>query len=322
MSSPDRSWTRRAAGVRTRLALAAATLLLGTAASRATLPPWLQHVTGASAAESALYRLMTLPGVQVLYPRAPKDSQAELQRLIAEKPAEAELYALRARTDESALDMAAAESDWRLYAAHAADPGEGKLELAGFFHRQMQTAKEIATLREIGAAPPLAAERFAKPSTQRSWIAFERILSVCADQALPADETRKTYEEFLTRYPDQPAVYARFFEFLLDEKQYPAAEGLIARFRSAFPGDAVFPIRAQALLEYRRGNAGAALAVYEHAFQPMWPADLLGAYFALLKETHRERAFVAEARARLAAHPDGPADCGTGARACRRCRGR
>ncbi len=101
-------------------------------------------------------------------------------------------------------------------------------------------------------------------------------------------------------------MYARAFQFELDEKNYPAAEALIARFRPAFPQDAVFPIRARALLEYRRGNVDRALAVYDEAFEPLWPGDLVQSYFALLTETHRQRVFVADARARLAQHPDGP----------------
>jgi tetratricopeptide (TPR) repeat protein len=61
------------------------------------------------------------------------------------------------------------------------------------------------------------------------------------------------------------------------------------------------------LLEFRRGNVDAALAVYDKAFQPMWPPELIQSYLSLLDQTHRQRAFVAEARTQLAAHPDGPA---------------
>ncbi len=110
-----------------------------------------------------------------------------------------------------------------------------------------------------------------------------------------------TYDAFLARYPDQPAVYARAFQADLDAQNYAAAEALMPRYRQAFPQDRAFPVRAQALLEYRRGNPDKALAVYEQAYQPLWPADLVQSYFALLTETHRQRAFVADARARLAA---------------------
>ncbi len=307
---PPRGTTRRggARGGAAKAVVGVFTLALATTipSARATLPPWLQHVVGASTIEAALYRVMSLPSAQALYPRPPKESQAELARLIAGAPADAELYALRARADEAALDFASAEADWKLYTSKARDPISARLELADFYHRQLRIPQEVQTLREVAAAPAPPSERFDNPTAQRSWLAFERLLALIAEQGLPPTETQATYEAFLARYPAQPAVYARAFQFLLDQQQYPAAEALIPRFRQAFPQDTAFPIRAQALLEYRRGNEDRALAVYDQAFQPLWPADLVGSYYALLAQTHRQRAFVADARARLAAHPDGP----------------
>ena len=123
---------------------------------------------------------------------------------------------------------------------------------------------------------------------------------------MQASESQAAYAAFLARYPDQPAVYARAFESLLDQKQYDAAQALIPRFRAAFPQDAAFPIRAQALLALRRGNSAQALALYDQSFQPLWPADLVASYYALLAQSHQQREFVARARAALAQHPDGP----------------
>src|SRR5580692_8460002 len=88
--------------------------LIAASTAHATLPPWLQHVIGASTIEAALFRTMQLPTVQALFPRPPKEAQTELARLIASAPDDAQLYALRAQTDESALDFTAAESDWKL----------------------------------------------------------------------------------------------------------------------------------------------------------------------------------------------------------------
>src|ERR1700678_882002 len=96
-------------------------LIAGSLTGHATLPEWLQHVVGASSIEAALYRTMSLPAVQALYPRPPKESQTELERLIASAPDDAQLYALRAQTDEAALDFTAAESDWKLSVAHSKD---------------------------------------------------------------------------------------------------------------------------------------------------------------------------------------------------------
>ncbi|MDQ2842905.1 MAG: hypothetical protein M3Y72_18080 [Acidobacteriota bacterium] len=272
----------------------------------ATLPAWLQHIVGGSTLESALYRAMQLPAVQALYPRPPKEAQRELAKLIAASPNQVELYALRARADEQALNADAAEADWKLYVAHAPDVVAAKLELAEFYQRRLLIPQEIVVLKEVAAAPPIPSEAYIDPTQQRSWLVFDHILGAIAQQGLPSAETAVVFNAFVARYPNQPAVYAAFLQFQLGEKDWPAAEALIQRYQQQFPKDAIFPIRARALLDSRRGNIDAALAVYDHAFQPLWPAELVQSYFALLDQTHRQRAFVAAARTDLVAHPDGP----------------
>jgi tetratricopeptide (TPR) repeat protein len=313
MSSRDLSRSAKTAVILTaaknpRIAslLVPALLFTATLAAHATLPEWLQHVVGASSIETALFRGMQLPQVQALYPRPPKEAQAELAHLISAAPNDAQLYALRAQSDEAALDFTAAEADWKHSVAHSPDPIAAKLQLAEFYHRRLLAPQELAVLGEVAAAPPIASERFAAANEQRSWQTFERMLALIADQGLAPAQTDATYKAFLTRYPEQPAVYAQFLAWQLTQKDWPAAEALIARYQTAFPKDAIFPIRALALLEYRRGNIDRALAVYDRSFQPLWPAELVQAYFGLLQATHRERAFVADARNRLAEHPDGP----------------
>jgi cellulose synthase operon protein C len=275
-------------------------------AANATFPAWMQHIVGASTVESALFRVMQLPVVQALYPRPPKEAATQLSQLIAANPANAELYQLRAQTDEQALDEAAAESDWKLYVAHAHDPIAARLELAGFYERRLMVPQEIAALNEVAAAPAIPSETYIAPTEQRSWLAFERILGIIYMQGMPPAQTASTFNAFIARYPDQPVLYAAFLQFQLEQQDWPAAQSLIERYGRQFPQDKVFPIRAQALLEFQRGNIDAALAVYDHSFQPLWPAELIQSYFALLDQTHRQRAFVAAAREQLATHPDGP----------------
>ncbi len=293
-------------GFRAGTSILLATLLLVPLTAHATLPEWLQHIVGSSTIEAALYRTMHLPAADELYPRPPKEAQTELGRLIASSPDNAELYQLRARTDEQALDARAAEADWKLYAANAKDHAAAELELADFYQRRLMIPQAIAAFGEAAAAPPPASEIYLDPTQQRSWIAYDRLLFLAADQALPPSQTASILTAFLNRYPDQPAVYALNLKFLLQQKDRKAAEALIARYSRQFPGDNVFPIRAEALLAESEGDTAAALAVCDHAFAPLWPPELIQAYFALLGQTHRQRAFVADARERLAAHPDGP----------------
>jgi hypothetical protein len=293
-------------GLRTSTALVLAALILTPLTARAILPDWLQHIIGSSTIEAALYRTMHLPEADTLYPRPPKEAQSELARLIGSTPDNAELYQLRARTDEQALDERAAEADWKLYGAHAKDHAAAQLELAGFYQRRLMIPQAIAALSEAAAAPAPASETYLNLTQQRSWIAYDRLLFLASDQALPPSQTASVLTAFLNRYPDQPAVYALNLKFLLQQKDRKPAGALIARYRRRFPEDNVFPTRAEALIAESQGDSAAALAVYDRAFAPLWPPELIQSYFALLDQSHRQRAFVAEARARLAAHPDGP----------------
>lgn len=165
--------------------------------------------------------------------------------------------------------------------------------------------EEIAALSEVAAAPPIASETYIEPTRQRSWLAFQRMLGVIYAQGLPASQTASAFNAFLNRYPEQPVVYAAFLQFDFEQQDWRSAQSLIERYSRRFAEDNVFLIRAQANLEFRRGNIDAALAVYDHNFEPLWPADQIQSYFGLLERTHRERAFVAAAREQLAAHPDG-----------------
>ena len=98
----------------------------------AELPPWVQTVVGGSPIESALFRMMEVPGLSVMYPRPPAESVPALGGLVAKHPADAQLYALRAHSEEEALDFAAAERDWKEEVAHAQEVPAAQLQLADF----------------------------------------------------------------------------------------------------------------------------------------------------------------------------------------------
>jgi hypothetical protein len=77
---------------------------------------------------------------------------------------------------------------------------------------------------------------------------------------------------------------------------FSEADRLIARYRTTYPSDEVFQVKAQALLEYRRGSIERGLAIYDSHFQPLWPQELIDSYFALMTETRSLRKFLDHAR--------------------------
>jgi len=135
-----------------RILVASALVCAVALAARAELEPWLQSAVSGSAIEAALYRVMDLPGLRALYPRPPAEARKQLDALVAAKP-EAELFALRARVDEQALDFSAAEQDWQAFVAHAQDKASANFELSDFYHRRNLAPQEIAALEAAAAFP-------------------------------------------------------------------------------------------------------------------------------------------------------------------------
>lgn len=297
------SASRRAA-----LRIAAAALLPASfvvlLAARAELPKWMQLTAAGSDIENALFRAMDAAGVKVMYPRPPAEARAQLSELVNQSPHKADLYALRARSDEQALDFADAESDWKNYAAHASDSVGAKFELANYYHRRLQWHDEIAVLMDVAAAPATSGEQNTDVHDQRSWQAFERILGLKGDAELTDREIDDIYQAWVRRYPNTASVYSDEFSFLVGANRFDEARKVVVAYQQAFPSDPVFPIKATALLEYRSGSAVSALAVYDHGFQPLWPDELIASYTELLKQTHTDRQFLKDARDRLQKNPD------------------
>jgi cellulose synthase operon protein C len=294
-----------AAAPKSRRVLAAVALLAATAiTAHADLPAWMQQVVSASAIESALYRVMDLPGLRTLYPRPPAESRTDLSVLVQKSPSDPELYAIRARVGEQALDFTAAEQDWKSYVTHVKDIPAAQLELANYYDRRLQPQQEIATLTALAAVPSTPDEKFVPVSKQRSWQAYSHILKIAADQALPPEAVDATYTAWIARYPAEPSVRATYVNTLIHQQRFDAAAAVIDDYKRAFPNDPVFPVKAAALIAYRSGSPDKALALYAASFQPLWPAELIQSYYGMAAAQHRQRELLADARGALVKNPD------------------
>ena len=268
------------------------------------LPSWIRNVEASSALEAVFFRMMPLPGGAVLFRRPPRETRPALADLIKSEPRNADLYSLRALEDEQQLDFAAAESDWKSYVENSADKTGAQFALADFYHRRLRPADEIKTLSLVANAAPIAGERLTPPAQQRSWQAFERIFAVIQAQGLAKDDSTAQYRAWIARYPQEPSLYVRYLQYLVAQKEYAAAGQLNADYGKQFPNDRIFPVKAKAMVEYRRGSVREGLAVYEQSFQPLWDAELVKSYFDLLRDTQNLRKFLDQARASLNANPE------------------
>jgi tetratricopeptide (TPR) repeat protein len=276
----------------------------GTVSALGELPWWIRNIEASSAVEAAFFRMMSLANGAVAFRRPPRETRPALGDLIKAQPRSAELYSLRALEDEQQLDFTAAESDWKAYVENSSDKVNAQLTLADFYHRRLRPTDEVKTLSLVANAAPIAAEKLTQPAEQRSWQAFERIFGVIEAQGLPKDISIAQYRAWIKRYPDETSLYARFLQFLIVEKEYTAAGQVIADYKKQFPSDQVFPVKANAMLEYRRGSVREGLSVYEQSFQPLWDPQLVKSYFDLLRDTQNLRKFRDDAHAALVANPE------------------
>ena len=272
--------------------------------ARGALPGWMRNVEAGTAIEGALFRAMSLPGGAVLFRRPPAETRPALGELIKAQPKDADLYSLRALEDEQQLDFSAAEADWKKYAENASGKTSAQIALADFYHRRVRPLEEIKALSVVANAPADSSEALTAPTGQRSWQAFERIFSVIHDQGLPPDFSAAQYRAWLARYPQEQSLYTRVLEFLVSQKDWAAAQQLVADYHKQSPADGIFPIKAKALVEYRRGSVQQGLAVYEQSFQPLWAPELVKSYFDLLTQTQSLRKLLDQARAALNANPE------------------
>jgi predicted Zn-dependent protease len=286
-------------------ALAAFVAAIGGAVSAVgELPSWMRNIEANTAVEAVFFRMMSLPTGAVAFRRPPRETRPALTDLIKGQPRNAELYSLRALEDEQQLDFAAAESDWKAYVENSSDKIGAQLALADFYHHRLRPADEIKTLSLVASAPAAGAEKLTARTQQRSWQAFERIFGVIQTQGLPKDVSLAQYRAWIARYPDESSLYVRFLQFLVAQKEYPAAGQLIADYRKQFPTDQIFPVKAKAMVEYRRGSVREGLSVYEQSFQPLWDPQLVKSYFDLLRDTQNLRKFRDDAHAALRANPE------------------
>jgi Flp pilus assembly protein TadD len=273
-------------------------------AAAGSLPSWIANTQAGSDLERVFFRAMALPDGNVLYRRLPAETTAALGELLQKNGSNAELYSLRALEEEQRLDFPAAEADWKLYLAKSANKPDAQLALADFYHRRLRPQDEIATLSAVADAPASDAERFTAAEEQRSWRASQRIFEIIRTQGLGKDVSMARYRAWIARYPQEPQLYSRFLEYLLDQKEYRSAQQVIAAYQKQFPGDQIFGVKAQALVAYRQGSLQQGLAIYEQTFQPLWDPELVKSYFALLTQTQNLRAYLDSARATLKAHPE------------------
>ena len=276
---------------------------LAAAAAYAELPERFRHAEPGSLLERIFFREAPMPGAAVPVRRPPTETRDALTAEIAARPAEADLYALRAQEAERALDFTAAEADWKAYAQSAADPAQAQRALADFYGRRLRAAEQVAALIEVGRAPTPPGERFLPSTEQRSWQAFAEAQQAIQTHLLPVGARDALYRAWLTRYPAERQPYFGYLDALIEQRSYDAARNLLLEMAEAFQGDELVLFEARARLARAEQGAGAALELLEESFRPDWQPELIQLYLQALEDSDQLRLRLDEARAAVRQDP-------------------
>ncbi len=285
--------------------LTAALAIGGLFAARAELTQWAEGIAAGNRLEAVFFRNVLLPSGIVPVRRPPKETRADLTRLISGAPNDAELYSLRALEDEQQLDFAAAEADWKKHADSSSDKGAARLALADFYHRRLRARDEFNVLIAASFEPVPASEKLLPPSAQRPWKIFDRSVDLVDQARLDPLLAVGQYNQWIARYPSETGLYRALVAFGTSHQLYEVAGDAIAAYRKAFPAEEEYPIEATADLVAKSSTPARALQVYGRFFKPLWPDSLVKQYFDLLRQSNALRAYLEEARAGVAANPTG-----------------
>ncbi len=287
----------------TKWAAGAVAVVLAALAIASELPPVAADIVAKSALETALFRLMGVPGGVVTHLRPPWEARSHLTSLLQQSPHQAGLYSIRAREEERLQDYTAAEADWTLAADNATDRIAGLTELAEYYQRRVQPEQQLNTLLRLGALPPQASERFQPDEQQPQWAAFAQALNVANDALLPAVRYQSIFNAWINRYPNEAQPYQSYLAWCVQRNDRAGAAAVAARIKKTFPNDIVLDVSTDASLARVENGPEAALAVYSRDFSPLWPQPLKAQYWQALGEAHQLRTFLANAQAAAASHP-------------------
>src|SRR6266571_51166 len=196
-----------------------------------------------------------------------------------------------------------AEARWKLLDSVSADRAGSQIARADYYHRRMQPQQELQALAAAEARLPAIDDPLQPEPQQRAWKLHERAQQLIQAEAMPAAAAIQDYEIWIAKYPRTESLQRRYFDFLIGGGMLTRASQILDGYRRTFPNDRVFPVRARTSLAGKRGSPGGAIAVYDAAYDPLWPQELLDGYFKLLEDSHKLFDFYQNARRAVVARP-------------------
>ncbi|QUV99190.1 tetratricopeptide repeat protein [Chloracidobacterium sp. MS 40/45] len=271
--------------------------------SQPSAPP-ATDATRATPAElrDALYATETFLGVPTLVPRPFAEAEAAITALQSRYPADVRLLRYGAFLNERLGNIPRALQLMTRYANLRPESTDGVRRLAAFYHGRGLYTEEVRTLQRLALLTPSAAERRA---------VADRVSGLVQKRALTGVDVADWYRQLIGQRPEDITFLKRYLERLVADDKADEALRALDMWQPKYPDEMRFFLELRARLYDKRGQRDAAVAVYDQAFDPLWPRPIVRDWYERLRQYGRYRTYRRQLQERFR---QGASDFGTAAR--------
>ncbi len=249
----------------------------------------------------ALYLAETLLGTPTLTPRPFVEAEAAIAALQAKYPSDSRLLRYGARLNEYLGNIPKAVQLMTRYASLRPEAADGLRRLAAFQHGRGLYAEEAQSLQRLALLAPPA---------ERQAIA-DRVSELVQKRALAGVDITAFYRRLIERQPDDLTLLKRYLDRLIADGKLDEALRALDEWQPKYSEEARYFLKARASVYDKRGQRDAAVAVYDRAFDPLWPRAVAQDWYDILRRYGRYRTYRRQLQERFR---KGSADFGVTAR--------
>lgn len=232
--------------------------------------------------QAALYTTETFLDVPTLVPRPFAEAEAAIAALQAKYPSDVRLLRYGARLNERLGNIPKALQLMTRYANLRPESADGLRRLAAFYHGRGLYTEEVKTLQRLALLTPSSAERNALA---------DRIAELVQKRGLTEVDVTTWYRQLIEQRPADITFLKRYLERLAADDKADEALRALDLWQPKYPDEVRFFLNLRAQIHDRRGQRDAAVAVYDQAFDPLWPRAVVSDWYELLRRYGRYRSY-------------------------------
>lgn len=230
----------------------------------------------------ALYVTETFLDAPTLVPRPFVEAEAAVAALQAKYPADVRLLRYGARLNEYLGDTSKAVRLMTRYANLQPEGADGLRRLAAFYHGRGMYAEEARTLQRLALLTPSATECEA---------VADRVADLVRKHAPANVDVAGFYRQLVERRPENLTFLKRHLERLAADDRLDDVLRALDEWQPKYPNETRYFLKLRADVYDKRGRRDDAVAVYDRAFDPLWPRAVVRDWYEFLRRYGRYRTY-------------------------------